>query len=357
MNLADIKLPDTDTVEFAKYQNALFFSKIDGGYPVGILEPHTQEHDNHIKTIFKQKLGKVVTEIVELNRRTLHYVYLVKTTDGEFIIRINAAGMFFKELQFYVELWAQQELAKLNLPHITIYDIDTSRNLVPFDFEVSEVVKGKSLHDLPLTELNRDMFTQLGKFVGAIHNIKTQGFGPLNIPKILTSVPVGVHESWSEFITLNLDHHLEYDVMTGTLTVAEADAIRDELEILKTLDVPQPVFVHGDIANHNTFADNGKITAVIDWEDCFSGDPIFDIAYFGTGCYGHEEWMEGYLDGYRMSNQLPVDFERRYWSYYLRIAIAKSIVRYRFKMATKRSLPDVRNRLLFGLSKLSSLVI
>ena len=140
-------------------------------------------------------------------------------------------------------------------------------------------------------------------------------------------------------------------------TAGRQQAVRDVMAILDKFEVAQPVLVHGDIANHNTFTENGKLTALIDWEDCLSGDPVFDLAYYGTGCYGHDEWKEWFLDGYIKVNPLGDDFEKRYWAYYLRIALAKSIVRYRFKTATKRSLPDVRNRILFGLSNLSALVL
>jgi aminoglycoside phosphotransferase (APT) family kinase protein len=250
-----------------------------------------------------------------------------------------------------------QELARLNLPHMTIYEVDTSRTLVPFDYEIMEEVQGKSMHDSPIESLNHDLLAELGKFTAAIHSIKTEGFGPFSINQILKGKPQGIQDTWSNYITINLNKHLEYNIMTGTLTVAEADAVRDVLAVLKTLEVAQPVLVHGDIANHNTFIQDGKINAVIVWEDCFSGDPVFDLAYYGTGCYGHDEWMDGFLDGYKSVRELGSDFEKRYWVCYLRVAIAKSIVRYRFKMATKRSLPDVRNRILFGLSKLSALVL
>jgi aminoglycoside phosphotransferase (APT) family kinase protein len=357
MNLSDVKLSDSDKVGFNKYQQNLFFSKIDCGYPVGVLTPHLAEHEQSIRKIFQEKMGLEVTRIMEHNRRTLHYVYLVETSKGPYIIRINSAGMFFKELNFYVEVWAMQELAKLNLPHMVVYEVDTSRNIAPFDYEIEAEVPGISMHDAPIEFLTLDIFGQLGKIVAGVHGIQTRGYGPFNIPNIIAGEAVGIHETWVEYMTLNLDKHLEYNIMTSTLTVSEADAIRDILAVFKTIEVPQPAFIHGDIANHNTFIENGRITAIIDWEDCISGDPIFDLAYFGTGCFGRDDWFDGFLAGYKSVRALPEDFEKRFWAYYLRISIAKSIVRYRFKTATKRSLPDVRNRILAGLSRLSAVIL
>jgi Ser/Thr protein kinase RdoA (MazF antagonist) len=357
MNLTDIKLPDNDIVEFAKYEHDIFFSKIDGGYPVGILTPHISEHEEFIRKIFREKMALDVIKLTEHSRRTLHYVYRVETEKGIYILRINAAGMFYKELQFYVEAWAMQELNRLNIPHVTVNAVDTSRTLVPFDYEILSEVEGVSLHDAPLEMLTPDIFNQLGKFAAAVHGIKTKNYGQFDIRKILLNEPVGIHETWSSYLTMNVNKHLEYNIMTTTLTVAEADAVRDILSILKTIEVPEPVFVHGDIANHNTFIKDGKIVSLIDWEDCISGDPVFDLAYFGTGCYGREEWFDWFMNGYKTVKSLDADFEKRFWAYYLRISLAKSIVRYRFKTTTKRSLPDVRNRILFGLSRLAALVL
>jgi len=346
---------ESDITTFCKYQQTLFFSKIDGGYPTGILEPHVELHKQDIGKIIKETLGKDVVHVVELSRRTLHYVYRAKTADTSFIVRINASGMFFHEYQFFVEQWITGELAKRNIPHVGIKAIDISRSLVPFDFEILEEAPGRSLFDIGHGDEDiRSNINKLGIFVAHIHEIKTNGYGSYDIFKILNGQPVGIYPAWQEYMMLNLHKHLEYTVMTGILTVAEADAVKDALEILRHIPCENPSLLHGDIANHNAFTDGKAITALIDWEDSISGDPVFDIAYYATGCYGHDAWFDAFLEGYKTVATLPDDYEKRFWAYYLRVAVVKAIVRFRYKTSATTALAAVKERILLGLSKLSA---
>jgi Ser/Thr protein kinase RdoA (MazF antagonist) len=346
---------ESDITTFGKYQQTLFFSKIDGGYPTGILQPHVQLHKKDIGKIVKETLSKDVIHVVELSRRTLHYVYRAKTTDSSYIIRINASGMFFREFQFFVEQWITGELAKRQIPHVDIDAIDISRSVVPFDFEIMEEARGRSLFDIGHEDEDiLPYIKKLGTFIAHVHEIKTKGYGSFDIFKILNSQPIGIHPTWQSYLKLNLDKHLEYTIMTGILTVAESDAVKDALKILEHIPCDTPSLLHGDIANHNAFTDGKVITSLIDWEDAISGDPIFDIAYYATGCYGHDAWASAFLEGYISVAKLPEDYEKRFWAYYLRVAVVKAIVRFRYKTSATTALTAVRERILLGLSKLSS---
>jgi len=346
---------ESDITTFGKYQQTLFFSKIDGGYPTGILQPHVELHKKDVVKIVKETLGKDVIHVTELSRRTLHYVYRAKTADVSYIIRINASGMFFREFQFFVEQWITGELIKRQIPHVDIDAIDISRSLAPFDFEIMEEARGKSLFDIGHEDGDiLPHIKKLGIFVAHIHEIQTRGYGSFDIFKILNGQPIGIHQTWQGYLMLNLDKHLEYTVMTGILTVAESDAVKDALKILEHIPCDTPSLLHGDIANHNAFTDGKTITSLIDWEDAISGDPIFDIAYYATGCFGHDSWSNAFLEGYTSVVTLPEDHEKRFWAYYLRVAVVKAIVRFRYKTSATTAIAAVKERILLGLSKLSA---
>jgi Ser/Thr protein kinase RdoA (MazF antagonist) len=348
---------ESDITTFCKYQQTLFFSKIDGGYPTGILQPHVELHKDDIKKIIHETLGKDVTSIVELSRRTLHYVYRAKTEEKAYIVRINASGMFFHEYQFFVEQWITNELAKRQIPHVDIDAIDISRTLAPFDFEIMEEARGRSLFDIGHEDGDIiPHIKKLGTFIAHIHEIKTNGYGSFDIFKILNSQPVGIYKTWQNYMMLNLDKHLEYTVMTGILTVAESDAVKDALKVLELISCDTPSLLHGDIANHNVFTDGKEITSLIDWEDAISGDPIFDIAYYATGCFGHDSWLDAFLEGYKKVAKLPDEYEKRFWAYYLRVAVVKAIVRFRYKTSATTAIAAVKERILLGLSKLSAFI-
>jgi aminoglycoside phosphotransferase (APT) family kinase protein len=357
MDVSSVKVDQADIDKFTAYQKTFFFTKVDGVYPVDILVTHLGQHEPHLRTIFRKKLNAEVTKVTELSRRTLHYVYKVESADGSYIVRINAAGHFYHELSFYTEAWVMRELADRSLPHLNILEIDTSRSLVPFDYEIMDMSQGETLFDISLTNsMPMMVIGQLGAFVASIHEIATRGYGPLTIPSILADTPQGIHDSWLSYIILNMVSHIESCTLLGFITQAEATEIATVLSNVEHIEISQPMFLHGDVANHNTFVKDNKISAIIDWEDCISGDPVYDIAYYGSGCFGYEMSFDAFLTGYKSIRTVPADFDRRYWLYYLRISLVKALVRERFLINRNTYLPDPRARILHALSRAKSVI-
>lgn len=337
---------------FVAYQRTIFFSKADGAYPVGMLNFHIDEHKEPIRTIFQKKLSVDVTSVEELTRRTLHYVYLVKTEGESYIIRINACSEFYWELQFLIEEWLLTDLGKKQIDTVTVKVVDVSRQIVPFDYEIVQLAPGASIFDHSrLGTLTIDMFALFGEYVAKIHEIETQNYGPLLLTGIWDGKIIGIGDSWTDYMSLNISKHLESSVMAEIMSEEEAKDCEHVLEAIKKFTCEKPVLLHGDLANHNAFTDGKKITSLIDWEDSISGDPIYDIAYYGTGCFRHPEWFSAFLDAYKRKRDLPHDFDEKFWVYYLRISIAKALVRERFKDAGGAHLPHVRERLLHALTR------
>jgi len=353
MQFSDIKLTKRDIDDFSGYQRLMFFPKVDGGFPVSMDEINEEMHRIAISKIFIKKFNKKPTAIDSLARRTLHFVYKVHTEGKDYIIRINASGEFFHELQYIIELWAFEQLKLHGLPALEIFDIDVSRNLMPFDYEIMSVAEGKSIYDASIEgSFKIEMIKQLGAMAASIHKIKTKGYGHFDIGSLVSGEHKGAHDNWCDFVLMNLTKHLEYCTLSGIITENDASNIQSVLNYPEGFCLPEPSLLHGDMANHNAFTDGEKITALIDWEESMSGDPIFEIAYYGTGCYGNEEWLNAFLEGYKSVTGLPEDFERRYAFYYLRISVAKALVRDRFAKFSDIHLPNIKERILFALSQI-----
>lgn len=92
---------------------------------------------------------------------------------------------------------------------------------------------------------------------------------------------------------------------------------------------------------------------MIDWEDSLCGDPIFDVAYWGTFC--RDEMRAEFLRGYETVQILPEDFERRYWLYYLRVAISKTVHRHLFGVKDRPGRAPASRRIQKALSRLAGL--
>jgi aminoglycoside phosphotransferase (APT) family kinase protein len=55
--------------------------------------------------------------------------------------------------------------------------------------------------------------------------------------------------------------------------------------------------VHGDVGLHNALADDGRLTAVLDWERAHLGDPVEDLAYLRPSIEPIFPWEE-FIDRY-----------------------------------------------------------
>lgn len=269
---------------------------------------------------------------------TFHAVFRIEATDGGvFYARTNLPAVPWPALDFAVDEWISATLGRRGLPVPAVRHVDLSRTRLPFDLEIVEAAAGESLTPGPATA---PALEALGASVARLHTFGCRRFGLLD-PASLDSErpPAGVHPTWSDYLLLNLDDHVAACHATGALTSAEAAATRAafvEAEVL--LAAAPSVLLHGDLSNRNVLVERGRIGTLLDWEDSLAGDPVFDIAGWGSFVGNHQR-RDIFLEGYRTVATLPTDFELRYWLYYLRIMLAKTVHRRRFGYAPTDHIP------------------
>lgn len=111
--------------------------------------------------------------------------------------------------------------------------------------------------------------------------------------------------------------------------ITDAGEPRPALEfILNWLEASAPVarrigLVHGDYRTGNYLVEDGRLTAILDWEFTHWGDPCEDIGWFCARCwrFGNDELAAGgiahrdaFLDGYRTVADVPGDAAAlQYW--------------------------------------------
>jgi fructosamine-3-kinase len=139
----------------------------------------------------------------------------------------------------------------------------------------------------------------------------------------------GTHNSWYGYLKLHLVAHIDCCRRIGAISTTESTEIERRLSdgFARLDDVPARL-LHGDLGGHNIFARGAEVAAIIDWEDCLSGDPVYDVAFWGT--FHRDEHLIPFLEGYLNGAPAGGDFMQRYWLYYLRISLAKTVHRHRF---------------------------
>jgi len=71
----------------------------------------------------------------------------------------------------------------------------------------------------------------------------------------------------------------------------------------------RPVLVHGDVLPHNLLIDEGRVTALLDWEFAHIGDPAEDLAYLQPAVPAVLPWRD-FMELYLAAGGQPVDDRR-----------------------------------------------
>ena len=352
---------------YCLFRQSLFLLKSDIAIPdtvlVSLRDAATAHPDsNTYKTLSKATtdlLRKQVTALEPLyGKGTFHRIYRATLENNKAcIIRTSIEQIHHRSFDFYIDDFAMGVLKSINLPSLHIHTIDISRNECPYDLEIIEEAGGYSLNDNQLIHADNDeIIRQLGITMATYHGIQTSHAGLLDIRSILNNEPTctGLLKTWSEFIHLNLERHIAYCFNIGAIKSSDCTYIEKLFnDSTRILDQVKPSLLHGDLSNSNIFSDGKRITAIIDWEDSIAGDPVFDIASWGT-FIGNDARRDQLLHGYRSIRPLPPDFDFRYWLYYLRIILAKTVHRHRFKYDLSDRIPAAQ-RISASLSKIRRL--
>ena len=291
---------------------------------------------------------------------TFHALYRVALVDDRsVIVRVNALGALGRDFALYLDAWAMARLRSAGLPALRVFAVDATRRLAPFDFEVLEEAPGSSFRDFEHDEATiRRLLRELGTFVARLHAIPVEGFGWIDAAPPVLEGPeapsAGIFATWHDYVMLKLEEHVRTCTAIGAVSSAEARRVAEMFGAHDALlDGIEPALLHGDLGNHNAFTDGRHVTALIDWEDCLAGDPAFDVAFWGT--FHPDDRRAAFLEGYRSERALPGDFERRYWLYYLRIALSKTVHRHRFGSADHPGRPPAASRIRKALERLVTL--
>lgn len=287
---------------------------------------------------------------------TFHRLFLARLLDGsQFVMRFTVADLCWFGLTLHLENWAIHTAHAAGVPTPQILLTDTSRRVCPFDFQITSWVKDRTLlnfdHDEPaMTQL----LAQYGAVLAKLHSIPVRRFGLFDVRPLLdqpAKEPAGLFAEWRDYLGLQLEAHVDACERINAITHHAASRILNQFAcLLPQLSGFQPVLLHGDPGNHNAATDGHRITMLFDWEDCLAGDPVYEIAFWAT--FHPERRHAGMVDAYRSIQPLPDDFDIRFWLYFLRVALAKTVHRSRFGYEDRPDRPPAAQRINTALDRL-----
>lgn len=330
---------DADLKRFRRQRLGTFYPKTDSELPDEVLKSgagSARISAEVIADLCRKSLRIEPASVTPLkNQGTFHHLTRVVLADGRrVVVRVNALGGRVRDLALGVDAWAMGRLRDRGLPWLPVYRVDVTLRDAPFEYEILAEADGNELaayyDDGPRL---RRLLGKIGAFLARVHQIPVEGFGWIDVDPGAADPAAangrGLFGSWRDYVLTNLDAHLNVCARIGAITPEERGRIETLFDAMDgLLDGVEPSVLHGDLSGRNIFSDGESVTAVIDWEDCLAGDPVFDLAFWAT--FHQEERYPALLEGYGAVRPLPADFEARFWLYFLRVALSKTVQRHRF---------------------------
>jgi len=262
----------------------------------------------------------------------------------QIVIRMHPTGV--KNGYFWVEKKATDLVKNTEVPVYECLYVDDKQTNVPFDYMIMTRVPEKPMQELwPIeVDIEKSLVRETGRLVAHIHKIKPAGFGFFrnDIAKS-KSILQGQYSAFSEHIFAAFEEDMRF--------LREQQVIsHDQQKVIEHLFsdhddcfmCDQGVLVHNDIADWNELTDGKVVTGIMDWDECFSGDPLMELA--ASSLFFGEPRMTWFKEGY--TEVTPLEEERdKYELFKLRYLLSKMHLR------KKRSLVDSSPQIMRNLTR------
>ena len=250
------------------------------------------------KIITKKFKDETIVSIDEIKGSFINPVFDISLANNQnYILRINNPIWPNKQKRELNALAIAQEKTTLPIPSIIISDF--SQKIIPYDYMIQEKAPGIELKEAVSTNsLTSDQFKgiiqQLASYLGLLHSIDFDFFGDfsLGIEVLKKQDACPDDRLWGAKYTnwQSCFKALCYDLLNWVDTKSFSELRKPLLK--KILDfstkIPQPrtaCFVHSDIQPSNILVNEGKISAILDFEWSYAGSSSFDYALTLAGLY------------------------------------------------------------------------
>lgn len=258
-----------------------------------------------VLTLLNEQFGAPITDLAILEGGQVSRTFSFRVSTQEYVVRFNKDNML--NSNFPKEAYVSRKLASTNILMPPILRVG---RLGELHFVISQKAPGKMLEQHTPQEVEQ-LLPEIITLLDTIHHVDvgdTHGYGVfdyhgngLNISWRNSVLHIGQEEDESDYF--GKWYHLFDD------TFLERDLYQDLYQRVKSLLAHCPeerFFLHGGYSMRNILAQDGKITAVLDWIDAQYGDFVYDIALLDYWCgwlHISERFQQYYQD-----RQLEVPF-------------------------------------------------
>ncbi|MBI5713587.1 MAG: aminoglycoside phosphotransferase family protein [Chloroflexi bacterium] len=198
--------------------------------------------------------------------------------DDEYILRFNPSNF---DASFQKEFFIYKNFASPSIPIPPILKVGVFRDL---PYAISKKMPGRGLQSLSKAEYEQTL-PSIIQTLYAIHHVDVHSW---NNYGWIGDNGIGMFSSWKNFIAKIIEEERpdgfygKWHTLFQT-TFLERDffeRIYNQMLLLLEFCQEERYFVHGEYGYNNVLAENGNVTAVLDWIDAMYGDFVYDIAGF-----------------------------------------------------------------------------
>jgi hygromycin-B 4-O-kinase len=241
--------------------------------------------DRQVYDALSQYFSTPITDLTPIAGGNVAQTFAFRNSGEEYIVRFNDDNMMTANLS--KEAYLAPKLAAAGIPVAPILYVG---RLGERHFAISRKLPGRMLETFTGQEV-KQFLPQMVAILDTIHHSDisdTQGYG------VMDDHGVGFAASWRDALSRIADeedermhgyygkwHHLFDD------TFLERDLFQNlyqRMQQLLDFVPPGRYLLHGDYNLRNILAQDGKITAVLDWLGAGYGDFVYDIAGLDFWC-------------------------------------------------------------------------
>ncbi len=304
------------------------------------LRPVVQE--TQVLALLNEHFSTPVTDLVHMEGGSVARTFAFRVGGQDYIVRFNLDKMLTSNFPKEAYLW--QKLASTHIPMPPIIQVGRLEEL---HFAISRKMPGKMLVEHTPTEVVQ-MVPQIMETLDAIHHIgvsNTRGYGVFNYHG------KGMSRSWHNFLKRVADEEVEqnyygkwHHMFDDTFLERNVfDNFYQHMLHLLAFCPEQRYLVQGSTSLNNMLAQDGKITAILDWLDARYGDLVYDIA----GLDYWYPWLhvsERFQQFYQERQVLVPAYEERMLCYQCYITLDG--MRFYAKSDQEKSYQTIRTRML-----------
>ncbi len=215
-----------------------------------------------------------IKELAPIESGHIAKVFSFSAGDDEYVLRFTKKNMgsFKKELLIYENFAA---------PNIPIPPIIKSGELADLYYAISKKMSGQELSALSKEAYFNTLPSNMATLL-AIHQSDVSQFEGYSW---MDDNGNGLENSWEQALKRIMeedpdDFHGNWHTLFDTvLDRAYFDSVYQKMVSLIPYCATERYLIHRDYEYNNVLAQDGKITAVLDWGQASYGDFVFDIAY------------------------------------------------------------------------------